>query len=347
MINEKDFQNLIGKKINNIYLSKPYTCSDDIKVFEYDEKIDKAIYWDKNSTENVEIAIDNKVIIQIEDTYIIIEDNLDETDWEVSTSNILEEDVLNINHYYSKNIINKKIKSIRTTEDFYPLLFFIMENDYILGLHNNYGRGCQWISEMKNNFKENNKYDCQKMYKTGTYEHYSDLKPVLDKIKNNFVEKTVDNILWHGNYSFYNPYYDETNSIEIDTPVAVQVGEHNFAVRCHDASDFTVVADYFDFTENDFESDEFWHNANNIYPDIVGQKVKDVFATRFDYEDMKYEAPEWYDYHKDDFADIIVELENGYYFVISNWDDYTIFSQTPKEKYSMGTPLNERYVRIE
>ena len=166
----------LGKTIDKIYINKIY-CEED--YFEFDNKIRQKIYWDKNVNEDVELEIDKNLTLKISDIYINIENEWnnqkENTDIKVSVSPTIQDCILDISHYYSKNIIGHKI--VKITTDDYNILTILLNNGFEFNV---FVKACDLICTHEWVLKDKKQIDYEKLY---LYEKYPILNDYINSIK--------------------------------------------------------------------------------------------------------------------------------------------------------------------
>lgn len=316
---------LIGKNIDGIFIDD-YIHFNNYAEYEFDEKIDRKLYWDKNAIEDVELELDDGVMLKIGNIYLKVYPAYSEKEYcKFEISENFEQGFVNISHYYSKNIIGRKIVDIYT-EDYFNVNM-VLDNGYefcfeVLFWNN--------IKTRERIFKQNRqKIDYKKMHLSHYYEKYSALSKFLESIKKYFIGKKIKKIMRLGYiYSF------EGKEIELDEFIDICAEDNHLNIEFTEESEAFAGLNLFDYTELS-EIDNFsWRSMNAIYKDhIINQVIKDIVLTKRDISgetDKEYIAA-----HSDDFDEIKIILENGYVFNITNDLDYTITNEYSQRRYLM------------
>lgn len=298
--------NFIGKKISNLFLYDGLFNTDD--MFDFDEKINQKIFWDKNAKSEVFLELDD-IIFQIEDSFLSIESG--SSVLSIETFRKKKEKILNISHYYSDNIINQKIEKIQT-DGYY--LSFILENNYkfILTIRAN----SILVNEFEN--KKLKDLDYKKLEKF-EYKHFSSLKKYIDKIKTKFIGYKLEKIMCLG---IIFDIYGEGRALEIDEPLALLINGEYFNFDFIETSDAFIGMNLFYFNERSYWKDFSWKNYSPIYKDnIIGQIIKNMIVYKKDYNWI--EESEYTKTREDDFDRIEIIFENNYKLILTNYHNYT------------------------
>ena len=307
-----------GKTIEEIYIENNNYYDD--KDFEFDEKIGKRIFWDKNANEDVEIKdLETSVQLKISDFFLNIDFYNTENKFMVilTISDTKQGDLLNISHYYSKNIIGEKIEKIYSKEN---------GHDFTLKLKNGYEFNIfmcsgyevylhEWIPRKRNDIN----YDKLKFCR---YERYSSLNKYINSVENKLIGKKIEKIMRLGIIFSYE-IEDNYKSVELDEPVDLKIEDYHLNLDFAEISDAFVGMNLFDYSETSYfwAGDFSWTSLNPIFKkNIIGQIIKDIVLIRFDnsiYTDKKYAKK-----FKNKFKAIHIILENGWTLELTNDYDY-------------------------
>lgn len=316
----------VGKTVEEIYIENNNYYDDE--DFEFDEKIGKRIFWDKNSNEDVEIKdLETSVTLKISDFFVNIDfyENDNEFRAILSISDTKQGDLLNISHYYSKNIIGNKIEKIysKDGQDFtlklengYEFNIF-MYGGYEVYLH-------EWIPRNRNEVNYNKLKFCR-------YERYSSLNKYINSVKNQLIGKKIEKIMRLGIIFSY-VFEDNYKNVELDEPVDIKIGDYHLNIDFVEESDAFAGINLFDYSETSYfwAGDFSWTSLNPIFKnDIIGQTIKDIVLTRFDksvYTDKKYAKK-----FKKKFKAIHIILENGWTLELTNSYDYMHINAISKD----------------
>lgn len=322
----------IDKTLDLIFIeNRPYYNFADYSYkfneYEFDEKIKQKIYWDKNATEDVELDLDTEVTLKIGNIYISLyycKDSFkypNKTPTKITIADKLEENLLNISHYFSKNCINQKIKKIYSND--YFDINFLLENGYTFNInrvegYNTYIIECKFMPLEPNIVN----YDILQSYH---FEKYSDLNVYINKIKQFFVGKKINKIMRLGHL------YDlEDKRIELDEFIDIEIEGKHLNIDFVEESDVYIGVNLFSYKETDYYGRFSWRNISPIYKEnIINQTIKDIILIKQD--TSVYAKKEYARMFEDKFNMILVILGNGYALKLSNYHDYLILDEI---KYS-------------
>lgn len=326
----------VGKTVEEIYIENNNYYDD--KDFEFDEKIGKRIFWDKNANEDVEIkGLETSVTLKISDFFVNIDLYKNDNKFRaiLTISDTKQGDLLNISHYYSKNIIGNKIEKVysKDGQDFtlklengYEFNIF-MYGGYEVYLH-------EWIPRKKNKINYDKLKFCH-------YERYSSLNKYINSVKNQLIGKKIENIMRLGIIFSY-VFEDNYKNVELDEPVDIKIGDYHLNIDFAEESDAFAGMNLFDYSETSyFYNDLSWSSLNPIFKnDIIGQTIKDIVLSRFDnsvYTDKKYAKK-----FKNKFYAIYILLENGWTLELTNCNDYMHINAISKN-YEKTIPTSDLF----
>lgn len=311
----------IGKTLSGLFIKELIYEAD---YYDYDYKTGHKLFWDKDATEDVEFEINKKLTIQIDNMYLNVENNIDDcysynkqNTVEIDISHTLPDNLLNISHYYSKNIIGNKIVQISASD--YFALTILLDNGFefnvitksqnIIYLH-------EWIPKKRKK--------C--IFKSDRYEKYSIFKKYIDNIKHVFIGKKIEEIRRLGIIFDGFEYNSNTKPIYLDEQIDIKIGNNHLDICFNDQSDAFLGVNLFDGSETSSHDGFSWRNMNCIYRNnIINQTIKDMVLTKQDlscYTDDSV-AKEY----EDNFEALEIILNNGYIFKITNWEDYMVLME--------------------